>query len=339
MTGQVLDITRPPLPRKLQVEVTAACNLRCRMCIVRYQPAFPRSASMTFERFRSLFDALPEVEEVVLQGIGEPLLAPDLVAMVEYASARGAFVEFNSNATLLTRAMGERLLDAGLGALHFSLDGATPETYEAIRDQAKFEVVEHNITGFVELMRERGAERPRLSLVTVLMRRNLHELPGIVERAAAWGIPELFVQNLSHDFSDAPPAAFEAIADYVAAESVTTLEPGVLEAAYEAAREAAARTGVTLRLPALADRTTALEFEGTPIGCDWPWQGAYSTYDGEVLPCCMVMGPARVSLGHLEQQSFVDVWEGERFREFRRGLVNGEPHAVCRGCSLYRGRF
>ena len=333
------DITRPGLPRKLQVEVTAACNLRCRMCIVRYAPPYPRSASMTFERFRDLLDQLPTVEEVVLQGIGEPLLAPDLYRMIEYASARGAVVEFNSNATLLTRAAGERLLDAGLGALHISLDGARAESYEAIRDGARWDVVERNITGFVELMRERGATKPALSLVTVLMRRNLEELPAIVERAAAWGIPDLFVQNLSHDFSDAPSEAFTAIADYVAAESVATLPPDEVERAYAAARAAAERGGVRLRLPALDERAQRVEVGGVAVGCDWPWTGAYSTYDGTVLPCCMVMGAGRVELGRLDAASFVDIWEGEDFRAFRRGLVEGDPHPVCRGCSLYRGRF
>src|SRR3712207_2868947 len=97
-----LEITRPPLPDKLQVEVTASCNLRCRMCIVRYRPAFPRSASMSLPQLCSLVDAMPNLRELVLQGIGEPLLAPDLCEMIAYAAARGIFVEFNTNATLLT---------------------------------------------------------------------------------------------------------------------------------------------------------------------------------------------------------------------------------------------
>ncbi|MFN8557492.1 MAG: radical SAM protein [Dehalococcoidia bacterium] len=118
------DVDQPPLPRRLQVEVTAACNLRCRMCIVRYRPAFPRSASMTLRRFERLLDALPSVREVVLQGVGEPLLAPDLYDMIAATTARGIDVEFNSNATLLTRAAWERLIAAGLAALHLSLDGS-----------------------------------------------------------------------------------------------------------------------------------------------------------------------------------------------------------------------
>ena len=333
------DLTRPPLPEKLQVEVTASCNLRCRMCIVRYRPTLPRSASMSFADFRPLLDAMPSVRELVLQGIGEPLLAPDLYEMIAYASARGIFVEFNSNATLLTRRAGERLIDAGLGALHISLDGASKETYEFVRDQASWETVERNIAGFVALLHECQATRPKLSLVMVLMRRNLHELPAVVERAARWGIPEVFAQNLSHDFSDAPREAYEAIAAYVNSQTVVDLPRDQVEVVFAQAQQVAAREGVTLRVPEIEEHPLPVSVDGTPVGCDWPWRGAYVTYAGTVLPCCMVMGSDRISLGNIRDAPFVEIWESEAFSRFRQGLIDGTPHPVCYGCSMYRGVF
>ncbi len=332
-------ILAPPLPEKLQVEVTAACNLRCRMCIVRYRPPVPRSAAMSLARFTELLDALPTVREVVLQGIGEPLLAPDLPAMIAAASARGLFTEFNTNATRLTRRLGEQLITAGLGALHISLDGATKETYEFVRDGARWEVVERHIADFMRLLRERQAARPRVSLVMVLMRRNLHEIAALVERAAAWGIGEVFVQGLSHDFSDAPRQAYDAIAAYVRQQSVLTLPRAEVEAAYARARETAARLGVALRLPRLKERREPITVDGVRVGCNWPWLGGYVTASGTVLPCCMVMGSDRVAMGSLETDSFPAIWHGETFRRFRAGLLNGDPHPVCRGCALYRGVF
>ena len=333
------DLTRPPLPAKLQVEVTASCNLRCRMCIVRYRPALPRSASMSFEQFRPLLDAMPGVRELVLQGIGEPLLAPDLYEMIAYASARGIHVEFNSNATLLTRRAGERLIDAGLGALHISLDGASKATYEFVRDQARWETVARNIGDFVALKRERGADRPALSLVMVLMRRNLHELPAVVEQAARWGIREVFTQNLSHDFSDAPPDTYEAIANYVNAQTIVHLPDQELAPILDRARRVAAREGVALRLPQVQERPSPVMVDGTPVACDWPWRGAYVTYTGTVLPCCMVMGTDRISLGNVNETPLSDISHSDTFSRFREGLTNGNPHPVCRGCSMYRGVF
>src|SRR5581483_1949154 len=180
---------RPDAPVELQLEVTAACNLRCAMCLVAYRPALDRvHGSMSLATFRRVVDAVPGLRKLTLQGLGEPLLAPDLPAMVEYAGAHGIQVGFNTNGTLLTRARAERLVRAGLDWLHVSLDGATAATYEGIRAGADFARVRDNVRGLVHLMRELGASRPRLSLVFVAMRRNVAELPAVVALADAWGV-------------------------------------------------------------------------------------------------------------------------------------------------------
>ena len=118
-------MSAPRLPRELQVEVTGACNLRCAMCLVRYREPLDRhEASLGFERFKGLVDGLPDLDTVTLQGLGEPLMAPDLFRMIEYGAARGLRMGFNTNATLLTRATAERLVASGLDWLHISIDGA-----------------------------------------------------------------------------------------------------------------------------------------------------------------------------------------------------------------------
>jgi uncharacterized radical SAM superfamily Fe-S cluster-containing enzyme len=101
------------LPTELQVEVTGACNLACKMCLVRYRPKLGRtSGAMCFHTFRDLVDALPGLEKLTLQGLGEPLLAPDFFRMVEYATARGVRTGFNTNGTFLTP---ERVRTPGQG--------------------------------------------------------------------------------------------------------------------------------------------------------------------------------------------------------------------------------
>jgi MoaA/NifB/PqqE/SkfB family radical SAM enzyme len=294
---------------------------------------------MSFAAFKRLIDGLPDLEEVVLQGVGEPLLAPDLFAMLAYASARGISAGFNCNATLLTRKVAERLLDAGLGWICFSLDGATPGTYESVRDGSCWQTVTRNISGFMRLVRERGQARPDVSLVMVLMRCNLHEIAGVVARAAEWGIPRVFVQSLSHDFSDAAGSAYAAIASYVGEQTVATSPPGEAEAAYAEAQAAAERLGIDLRLPRLDERPAPIVIDGEPVGCSWPFESGYVGYDGAVQPCCMVMGSDRAKLGSAVGRPFAEVWDSEQFRAFRAGLLNGRPPAVCQGCALYHGRF
>jgi MoaA/NifB/PqqE/SkfB family radical SAM enzyme len=332
----------PPLPRSLQVEVTAACNLRCRMCLVRYRPPVDRvTGSMSLELFRRLVDDLPGLERVTLQGLGEPLLVPHLDDMVAYAAARGIDAGFNTNGTLLSPARAERLVRAGLAWLHVSVDGATPETYEGIRDGSRFERVRRGVRAIVGAKRRLGAERPDVRIVSVAMRRNHHELPDLVRLAAEWGVDKIWVQNLSHSFSDTElDADYAAMREWVATEALWSGDDRrQVEASFAAAREVAGALGVELRLPRLVEPPAELRPAGVP-GCGWPFEEAYVTHDGRAQPCCMVMGADRAVLGRVGNgTSFADVWHGDDYRSFRQGLLGDEPPEVCRGCSLYRRVF
>jgi radical SAM protein with 4Fe4S-binding SPASM domain len=329
----------PDLPREIQIEVTGACNLRCHMCLVRYRPALPREGgSLSFASFRRIVDALPALSRVTLQGLGEPLLAPDLFAMIEHATARGVRVGFNTNATLLHRAAAERLVDARLSWLCVSIDGATAKTYESIRDGASFERLERNVRGLVDVMRQKRATLPDLSIVFVAMRRNVGELPDMVKLARDWGLPKLRVQNLSHSFDDTDPAgAYQEIREFSAAEALWQGKDDEAAAAFDEARRLAAELGVDLRLPSLDDEAAALARRSP--GCDWPWRSAYVRHDGLVQPCCMVMGADRAIVGDAKEEGFEEVWRGARYAAFREGLIADDPPDVCRGCSAYRGVF
>ena len=328
----------PSAPSELQVEVTGACNLRCRMCLVRYRPPLGRiAASMPVARFRSLLDELPGVRRVTLQGLGEPLLAPDLLAMVSLAHERGAEVGFNTNGMLLTRERSVQLVALGLDWLHVSLDGAEPATHEHIRGDAEFARIADNVRGLVAVRREAGAGRPELALNVVAMRRNVHEIPAIVRLAAAWGVERVWVQNLSHSFGDrADDPSYAAIREFTAGEALWDGDEPARRSIAEARTEAAA-LGVELRVPRERPERKPARRPGQP-GCDWPWRSAYVRHDGKVQPCCMLMGEDRAILGDV-RDGFEHVWNDAPYRAFREALLGDAPPEVCRGCSEYRGVF
>ncbi len=334
-----LGSVSPPLPRELQVEVTGACNLRCRMCLVSYRPTLGRtSGSMDLETFKRLVDELPDLEQVTMQGLGEPLLAPDFFPMLEHLARRGIRMGFNTNGTLLTAERAERLVELGVDWIHVSLDGATAATYEDIRHRARFATVRRNVARLVEAIRERGAGKPELELVFVAMRRNVRELPAVVRLAAEVGVPTVWVQNLSHSFSDTDPAgSYREIREYAAAEALWSGRDDEAEQAFAEARRAADEAGVRLRLPRLEEPSLRRR-KGTP-GCGWPFGSSYVTHDGKIQPCCAVMGADRAVLGDASADGFAAVWGNEDYRAFRAKLLTDEPPDVCAGCSMYRRVF
>ena len=331
--------TGPPLPRELQVEVTGACNLACQMCLVRYRPKLGKAeGAMCFHTFKGLVDELPALEKVTLQGLGEPLLAPDLFRMVEYAAARNIRIGFNTNGTFLTRETSQRLVAGGLDWLNVSVDGATAATYESIRHGSDFARVRKNVIELVHVLRAERAERPTVSLVFVAMRRNVAELPDLVRLAAEWGVGRLYVQNLSHSFSDTDAAgSYREIRQFAESEALWAERNDEAERLFAEARAVAESIGVDLRLPRLEEPPPARSL-GSP-GCHWPFSAAYVTHDAKVQPCCMVMGADRAILGDAKREGFAAVWRGDAYNSFRAALRTDEPPEVCRGCSLYRRVF
>ena len=323
------------LPNYVQIEPVGQCNLRCRMCAIRYrkdgQPPGP-PAFMDFDVFTRLVDQMDRMAVLHLQGLGEPMMHPRFFDMVEYAVGKGVRVTTNTNLTLLNRKRAIRAVESGLAELHASLDGASAGVYEAIRTRARYSRVVANLEGLLAVRRARAVLRPSITIVFVVMRRNVHELPELVRQAGRWGVEEVFVQHLCHDFGESTlPAEYAPMREFVSAESIVGDASGTIDELLAAAREEAERAGLELRLPRFAPKAAP--------GCDWPRRGIYLSWQGIAMPCCMVGTPDRVDLGNMAELGVKRVWNGAAYRAFRERLDAGDPHEICRSCSLYRGTF
>lgn len=330
------------LPTYVQMEPVGQCNLRCQMCPIQFRqdgPPYGPPAFMSFELFTRILDQLTQLKELHLQGLGEPMMHPQFFEMVEYAARKGIQVSTNSNLTLLNARRAERCITSGLYSLHFSLDGATAETYERIRLRAHFDRVIGNLERLLALQRQRGAHYPRVRLVMVIMRQNLHELPDLVRMAHRWSVEGLFVQHLCHDFGETSlPERYVPMRDFVQGETLLNEDPQRIEHYFGEARTLAGELGVNLRLPRTRLRLHPAGTPG-PQRCSWPWTGAYISYQGTSMPCCMISTPDRYALGNLAEQSFETLWNAPAYENFRARLDSDDPPEVCRSCSIYSGTF
>ncbi|HZW21462.1 radical SAM protein [Noviherbaspirillum sp.] len=331
-----------PLPEYVQIEPVGQCNLRCRMCPIQFRgeggPGQPR-AFIDPDVFRRLVDQFPSMTELQLQGLGEPLLHPHFFDMVRYAAGRGIRVSTNTNMTVLTDQRAEECVRSGLHTMHISLDGATPETYQAIRLRARFERVLRNLRRLVQAKVRLESTLPHLRLVAVAMRENLEELPGLVALAHAEGIDTVFVQHLCHDFGESSlPEQYAPMRRFIDDQTLLHEDAERVERCFRAAREQAAALGVALRLPNLVPRNHPPGIPGRQR-CDWPWRGSYVSYDGKAMPCCMVATPDRIHFGDMAQDGVEAVWNNEKYTAFREQLDSSAPPEVCRSCALYTGTF
>lgn len=330
------------LPTYIQMEPVGQCNLRCQMCPIQFRkdgPPYGPPAFMDFDTFTRVLDQLPGLEELHLQGLGEPMMHPRFFDMVAHAVRRGVRVTTNSNLTLLNPTRAERCVTSGLDTLHVSLDGATAETYERIRVRSKLEKVLRNVEMVREARRRLESHLPHLHMVMVIMRQNLHELPDLVRLGHRLGMEQIFVQHLCHDFGESSlPAHYRPMREFVEEQTLLNDDPARVDHFFGAARQTARELDIRLRLPRTKPQPHPPGTPG-PQRCDWPWRGAYMSYQGEAMPCCMIATPDRMTLGNLAREDVDSVWNGPRYEEFRRQLASDEPPDICRSCSVYQRTF
>ncbi|HEY4028251.1 MAG TPA: radical SAM protein [Candidatus Dormibacteraeota bacterium] len=315
----------PATPREVYIEPTNRCNELCQTCPRTFMQREPE-ADLDLERFVRILDQFPGVERVVLHGVGEPLLARDLPLMVAEANRRGARVLFNTNALALHRRLAEQLIEAGLDQLRISMDAADPRTYRAIRGVDGYARAMRRTADFCALLRERGAERPRVSLFFMAMRENLGELPAVIERAGEMGVHQVVLQRL----------VYFGVGLAVGGQSVMG-DPD--QEWLDRCDEAAARAGVELvgtGRKGPGDALRAVDQRRPWSGCTRPWRSTYVTANGNVLPCCIAPFATEdydgIVLGNVFERPISEIWSGEAYEEFRRAHASDDPPEPCRGC-------
>ena len=143
----------PEWPEFIQIETTIYCNSSCDFCqqkLVSRRPGYME---------KHLIHKI--IDESAGRGItyrpflqNEPLMDKRLEEIVRYIRRdKTAKVELNTNGGLMTPETAEKLLDAGLDMVRFSIDGFSKEVAEKIRP-IDYDRVLNNTCTFIELARK-----------------------------------------------------------------------------------------------------------------------------------------------------------------------------------------
>lgn len=187
-------------PQKIHVEITTRCNLHCQMCVKQAEGSCIAEADMPLDLFKQLAPALAQASKLILNGIGEPLLHPDLVEMIRFAREHmdpGASIGFQSNGLLLTASYANDLLQAGLSTICLSLDSLQTPAENEQRGGHGVAAVDAAIAS-LSRARRGGAVNFRIGLEMILTCDTVAELPDLVQWAAERGVDYIITTHLLH---------------------------------------------------------------------------------------------------------------------------------------------
>lgn len=322
------------LPRSIYLEPTSRCNEFCQQC-PRTLLSREDDRDLSFENFRYIVDQFPVLDRVVLHGLGEPLLNKELPQMIRYLKERGTYVLFNSNGIALTPKRGQALIDAGLDEYRLSMDGSNRETYAQIRGVDAFEKIWRNVKAFIQLQKAQNASKPAVSLWFTAMKENLPELPGLIDLAAANGVPEIHLQRLVY-FEEGLAQSTQSLFRRSTQEELELVRQ---------CEQMCQERGIAFTAAGSATPLESLvhDFGTRPwSGCRRPYTLTYITSSGNVLSCCFAPFGHRSAreykeervIGNVFEQSIAEIWHGERYQAFRRAFESEHPARHCAQCGL-----
>ncbi len=143
----VRDLNVGPLPNRLYVECTAACNISCfqACCAPETGITKTRQAGMLdFDLFTRVIDeAGPSLVRVDFFNYGEAFLHKRAVEMCEYIKTKfpHIYLYTSTNGGALNEERARRLVHSGIDEVAFSIDGASQAAYEKYRQRGKFDLV------------------------------------------------------------------------------------------------------------------------------------------------------------------------------------------------------
>lgn len=319
-------------PRLIAWETTAGCNLTCKHCRGSSTSQRPVGELSTKEAMHFI-DEIAQLGNIILiLSGGEPLVREDIFDLAEYANHKGLSVALATNATLVTPEIAQRLKSTGVRRISVSLDGASPQTHDDFRCMpGAFEGAMRGIDAI------KGAGIS-LQINTTITKRNIAEIPAILDMATAMGADALHIFMLvptgrgkDLENEEIPPEEYENVLNWFYDQQKTTklqLKATCAPHYFRIMRQRAKMEGVEISVKTHG-------YEAMTKGCLGGTGFCFVSSIGEVYPC----GYLPALAGSIKEQSFKEIWEGSKvFNDLRdpsklKGKCGDcEYNRVCAGC-------
>ena len=338
-----------PFPNVVYVSVNNVCNANCVMCDIGlknknssfYQNLIQNGRSeLSLELLRKLLSGVRKYRPIIHINSTEPLLYRNLIAAIQLVKRAGLELWLTTNGILLEK-WAEELVTSGVDRIFVSIDG-TEEVHDKIRGSGCFAKAAAGIRA-VRLQREKA----RSMVPTIQVNTTISNLNGKnLFQFARYAIEELCVDHLTFSHMNFVTEEMAACHNRLygtlgtaTMASIKVLNPSDVdvESLHEnlrLIRESDSASSISY-VPHLASLEEVRKYYTDPSfivsrkKCLVPWRNATLQPNGEmiVLHRCF-----HYCVGNLYEHSFQQIWNGQRYRTFRRSLKSAGLFPVCSRC-------
>jgi len=284
-------------PKSVKIELSPRCNFRCGFCALRTREKQPKD-DMDLDMFKRITKEMYDagVEEIGCFYLGESMMAPELlVKAITYLKQelKMPYVFLTSNASLATPAVVKQLMEAGLDSLKWSVNAGDEDQFKDI-----------------------------MGVKTNLMHDSLMNIE------AAWTVREtgnyatnLYASSIQYDGEQADK--MESLLDKHVRPFVDEHYFLPLYGMAVASKHIKEELGYVPNHGNVG-RVGAIR---KPIPCWSAFTEGHVRVDGGMSVCCFG-ADERFDVGNLNDKSFMDLWNSEKFQEVRAAHLRAEKNGI-----------
>lgn len=252
---------------------------------------------MDIDLFKRVMQELgPYLYNVNLYFQGEPMLHPQFFSFLSNCLNTNSIVSTNGH--FLSEESAEKIVRSGLNKLIISLDGMDQGTYSEYRVNGDVKRVIDGVRN-ISSARQKHHSSLKIELQFLVNRFNEHQVPDIRQLAKSVHAKLRLKSMQIIDKAD--------ISSWLPSE--------------RRFRRYRLHEGIYEMKSSLPDKCSRL------------WFNPVITWDGKVVPCCFDKD-AEYIMGDLTQDSFREIWDGPKYRIFRKSILTGRNMIdMCSNCT------
>lgn len=333
---------------RVYIEPTSECPFSCATCMRRtWNEPTGQMEPATFSRITDGLREQAQIPSVFFGGFGEPLSHPRALSMIAATKAMATRVELITNGIALDEHVIESLVEMKLDALWVSLDGATEECYDSVRESSALPRIVEALKKLREVKYRRDTPLPALGIAFVAMRRNRQELSQVIDLGLRLGATQFSISNVQPHTEELRDEVVNGRTLGQALNPVSRMDLARMDSGGEwdhAVARILSECGLRFSNGRASTRLDD--------SCPFVESGSTSIrWDGRVSPCLPLLhshasflGDRRreireASFGALNEKSLSEIWNDEGYAKFRQRLQEFDfpPCTRCNGCDSVDG--
>jgi radical SAM protein with 4Fe4S-binding SPASM domain len=283
---------------------------------------------------------------------GEPLLYPQLEELIITVKGLGSIIDTPTNGTMLAE-HASMLVGTGFDSVRVSIDGP-PEINDTQRGKGSYDKAMAGIEALYKEKLKKGTFTPIIDVIYTITPTNylsieqffLEELNLLAIDRVSIQMENFLTVEMGESYSNLLKAEFNLSSERYwrgtlrSQDDFNGMNTKKLAAQVKKVHKYLESLGKkVLLLPP----TFSQENLSAYLKADWdkmtdkyhsclvPWYSVDITASGDLAPCHVYYD---LIMGNLHEQSFEEIWNGDRYQKFRKYLLQNKFMSICPGCCI-----